>query len=155
MVHGLDLDDRLRSGRAAVIAGELAEGTFGRELAGMQNAFDRDLAMRGDRQVDELGRRQLDRSAHDAARSIELALAGAEHLRRHHEKNRIDSVGCDHLARLAAPPPRFAVEPAMLSGRAIQADAIARLDRKSTRLNSSHVENSYAVFCLKKKTTNK
>src|SRR6202042_2838533 len=27
------------------------------------------------------------------------------------------------------------------------------LDRKSTRLNSSHVEISYAVFCLKKKTT--
>src|SRR5690349_23475573 len=28
---------------------------------------------------------------------------------------------------------------------------ILRLDRKSTRLNSSHVEISYAVFCLKKK----
>src|SRR6267378_6772533 len=30
-----------------------------------------------------------------------------------------------------------------------------RIDRKSTRLNSSHVEISYAVFCLKKqnKTT--
>src|SRR5690349_23805275 len=27
-------------------------------------------------------------------------------------------------------------------------------DRKSTRLNSSHVEISYAVFCLKKKITN-
>src|SRR5690606_41660525 len=26
-----------------------------------------------------------------------------------------------------------------------------RLDRKSTRLNSSHVKTSYAVFCLKKK----
>src|SRR5690625_7085541 len=26
------------------------------------------------------------------------------------------------------------------------------LDRKSTRLNSSHVASSYAVFCLKKKT---
>src|SRR3989442_6986702 len=26
-----------------------------------------------------------------------------------------------------------------------------RLDRKSTRLNSSHVRISYAVFCLKKK----
>src|SRR5699024_11527532 len=25
------------------------------------------------------------------------------------------------------------------------------VDRKSTRLNSSHVSNSYAVFCLKKK----
>src|SRR5690606_40226872 len=28
-----------------------------------------------------------------------------------------------------------------------------RLDRKSTRLNSSHVKISYAVFCLKKKKT--
>src|SRR5438034_6447517 len=28
-------------------------------------------------------------------------------------------------------------------------------DRKSTRLNSSHTVSSYAVFCLKKKTTNK
>src|SRR5260221_9848792 len=27
-------------------------------------------------------------------------------------------------------------------------------DRKSTRLNSSHTVISYAVFCLKKKTTN-
>src|SRR6266403_842225 len=27
----------------------------------------------------------------------------------------------------------------------------SRADRKSTRLNSSHVESSYAVFCLKKK----
>src|SRR5436309_11698895 len=27
-----------------------------------------------------------------------------------------------------------------------------RTDRKSTRLNSSHVKISYAVFCLKKKT---
>src|SRR5690606_41874773 len=26
-------------------------------------------------------------------------------------------------------------------------------DRKSTRLNSSHVKTSYAVFCLKKKTS--
>src|SRR5690349_23715059 len=28
---------------------------------------------------------------------------------------------------------------------------LAAQDRKSTRLNSSHVEISYAVFCLKKK----
>src|SRR5947209_13686426 len=28
----------------------------------------------------------------------------------------------------------------------------SRLDRKSTRLNSSHANISYAVFCLKKKT---
>src|SRR5256885_10376535 len=30
---------------------------------------------------------------------------------------------------------------------------VAGLDRKSTRLNSSHLVISYAVFCLKKKTT--
>src|SRR3712207_8556136 len=30
----------------------------------------------------------------------------------------------------------------------------ARVDRKSTRLNSSHANISYAVFCLKKKTNN-
>src|SRR2546430_10801434 len=29
----------------------------------------------------------------------------------------------------------------------------ARTDRKSTRLNSSHSQISYAVFCLKKKNT--
>src|SRR5690606_40005073 len=29
------------------------------------------------------------------------------------------------------------------------------LDRKSTRLNSSHVKISYAVFCLKKKTNHR
>src|SRR5690554_7614205 len=31
----------------------------------------------------------------------------------------------------------------------------AKIDRKSTRLNSSHVRISYAVFCLKKKKKNK
>src|SRR3712207_8079396 len=31
------------------------------------------------------------------------------------------------------------------------ADYIAKQDRKSTRLNSSHANISYAVFCLKKK----
>src|SRR5437868_14031687 len=33
--------------------------------------------------------------------------------------------------------------------------AASRPDRKSTRLNSSHVSISYAVFCLKKKKTRK
>src|SRR5436853_2127418 len=31
--------------------------------------------------------------------------------------------------------------------------AVCRQDRKSTRLNSSHLGISYAVFCLKKKKT--
>src|SRR2546422_2872530 len=32
-------------------------------------------------------------------------------------------------------------------------EVATRVDRKSTRLNSSHGYISYAVFCLKKKTT--
>src|SRR5690606_40215123 len=36
-------------------------------------------------------------------------------------------------------------------GHSVQGGTKA-LDRKSTRLNSSHVKISYAVFCLKKKT---
>src|SRR5690348_18077522 len=35
------------------------------------------------------------------------------------------------------------------------ASAAARVDRKSTRLNSSHPSISYAVFCLKKKKKRK
>src|SRR5947207_11554779 len=37
-------------------------------------------------------------------------------------------------------------------GMLAEAVMLALLDRKSTRLNSSHTVISYAVFCLKKKT---
>ena len=41
---------------------------------------------------------------------------------------------------------------AMLKAIGLDDEALARpLDRKSTRLNSSHRTISYAVFCLKKK----
>src|SRR6202049_5349195 len=35
----------------------------------------------------------------------------------------------------------------------VGAEPAVSLDRKSTRLNSSHTDISYAVFCLKKKKT--
>src|SRR5690349_24172842 len=38
---------------------------------------------------------------------------------------------------------------------AASCSTVASADRKSTRLNSSHVEISYAVFCLKKKKKKK
>src|SRR3989442_6920856 len=46
---------------------------------------------------------------------------------------RLDRVGPPHVHERDEPDPRVV------------------LDRKSTRLNSSHVRISYAVFCLKKK----
>src|SRR2546430_9823210 len=43
-----------------------------------------------------------------------------------------------------------------LSGKSVRPEVAPRhqlpVDRKSTRLNSSHSQISYAVFCLKKKT---
>src|SRR5690349_23432375 len=43
-------------------------------------------------------------------------------------------------------------EAVLLALRALRERAdVVCIDRKSTRLNSSHVEISYAVFCLKKK----
>src|SRR5690606_41568093 len=48
----------------------------------------------------------------------------------------------------------FATEEAAGIGRRKRpavAQALGQVDRKSTRLNSSHVKISYAVFCLKKK----
>src|SRR3712207_8475588 len=53
------------------------------------------------------------------------------------------------LGRKAAPPPRAIQPPADLDGG--QHLGQERRDRKSTRLNSSHANISYAVFCLKKK----
>src|SRR2546426_1957184 len=38
-----------------------------------------------------------------------------------------------------------------LANQAVQNKINSKLDRKSTRLNSSHLVISYAVFCLKKK----
>src|SRR5205807_3911621 len=56
-----------------------------------------------------------------------------------------------------APPPRGGAHGERMAGRVPRGHARHRphrpeeLDRKSTRLNSSHLVISYAVFCLKKK----
>src|SRR5262245_64033825 len=45
------------------------------------------------------------------------------------------------------------IEPAQLAETSVAPNSVGYLqDRKSTRLNSSHLGISYAVFCLKKKT---
>src|SRR5690625_6690649 len=55
--------------------------------------------------------------------------------------------GCDHRCT-------FCIIPyARGNSRSVPAGVVVEQDRKSTRLNSSHVAISYAVFCLKKKTT--
>src|SRR2546421_12109759 len=59
------------------------------------------------------------------------------------------AVGPARTSNPAAPP-----QPApRASSPAARVAAALRGDRKSTRLNSSHDQISYAVFCLKKKKT--
>src|SRR3712207_7202232 len=53
----------------------------------------------------------------------------------------------DHVAEAGLP------QPGPLLGERVVGDHVDGVDRKSTRLNSSHANISYAVFCLKKKNT--
>src|SRR2546427_7207799 len=64
-----------------------------------------------------------------------------------------DDVGVGHpaLERIHPAVPLKHVGVVQLGGKT---QVRQRLDRKSTRLNSSHSQISYAVFCLKKKKTN-
>src|SRR5471030_3437637 len=55
-----------------------------------------------------------------------------------------------HDALPIRPRARAAFRPALVRS-AISARSSCATDRKSTRLNSSHLGISYAVFCLKKK----
>src|SRR5690349_22147509 len=66
-------------------------------------------------------------------------------LRRHHDRGPLGGRRGAVLLRRGLPPAVPLQEPRRL----------LQPDRKSTRLNSSHVEISYAVFCLKKKKKQK
>src|SRR3712207_7565267 len=54
----------------------------------------------------------------------------------------------DHMTTAAQAGP-LAIENPL---KRLTPEQIEEIDRKSTRLNSSHANISYAVFCLKKKT---
>src|SRR5207253_4694625 len=58
-----------------------------------------------------------------------------------------------HLADSARAFPQAEIRIVEHCGHLLMAERPDELDRKSTRLNSSHVAISYAVFCLKKKTS--
>src|SRR5690606_41820535 len=62
------------------------------------------------------------------------------------------SVASGVTSRRAGPVPPVVITRQHLS-RSQSSISTPSIDRKSTRLNSSHVKISYAVFCLKKKST--
>src|SRR5699024_12284730 len=74
---------------------------------------------------------------HWPAPEHDLYIETYEALEKLHKDGRIRAIGVCNLKRL-------------LDTCEIQ-PVVNQIDRKSTRLNSSHVSISYAVFCLKKK----
>src|SRR5256886_4073857 len=58
----------------------------------------------------------------------------------------------ERVSRLLPRNPENALAERASEAACLGARASARRDRKSTRLNSSHSQISYAVFCLKKNT---
>src|SRR3712207_7796529 len=84
-----------------------------------------------------LFRSALETAAHGTVRSVTVDV---------NEVTFIDSDGLELLA--------LAHRDASALGTRLRVVASSRADRKSTRLNSSHANISYAVFCLKKKTFN-
>src|SRR3712207_8812935 len=86
-------------------------------------------------------------------------LAASLGLRPVHRKKRamLDAIDCGPAFQVKFTPRmsvfRLARKAARLKtdGRAHDHRSVRAVDRKSTRLNSSHANISYAVFCLKKK----
>src|SRR3712207_7269749 len=80
-------------------------------------------------------------SLHDALpiSAVRIRFGGEEHS------------GC--LPANASLPPPTPVEVAEVDFEISEVEGGYILDRKSTRLNSSHANISYAVFCLKKNTS--
>src|SRR5690606_41033362 len=62
-------------------------------------------------------------------------------------KNRAKTTIC----RMALVAIASSTEAGTMSTRKAARSGVLAVDRKSTRLNSSHVKTSYAVFCLRKK----
>src|SRR5690606_39880912 len=65
------------------------------------------------------------------------------------ERLRANGIADERVLEAVRLVPRHLFVDEALATRAYEDTA---LDRKSTRLNSSHVKNSYAVCCLKKKS---
>src|SRR3712207_7436996 len=79
-------------------------------------------------------------------RSRQQVEAGAQLLDVNMDEGMIDGVAAmDRFTKLIAAEPDISRVPLMIDSSKWD------VDRKSTRLNSSHANISYAVFCLKKK----
>src|SRR5690625_6032017 len=66
-------------------------------------------------------------------------------------ENQLEKSNHDHLGKLITYLSAVGADCAIWIVSEPRSEHVKAVDRKSTRLNSSHVAISYAVFCLKKK----
>src|SRR5699024_11408811 len=92
-------------------------------------------------------------SLHDALPISQNRVCRAGRSPIHPERSTVDREEVLHAACPGVPPAPGRSVVGLLSHDPPRAPARTSRDRKSTRLNSSHVSISYAVFCLKKKHT--
>src|SRR5947209_16284576 len=67
------------------------------------------------------------------------------------QKQKMDKENADFTVVVDKLPARAGIDPLNKLIDRKPDDNVIKVDRKSTRLNSSHANISYAVFCLKKK----
>src|SRR3989442_7780010 len=72
-----------------------------------------------------------------------------------HRRVALDKLKADVVPAILVAEPNVAFQVLALNTEKAHNLKEKSLDRKSTRLNSSHVRISYAVFCLKKKKTSR
>src|SRR5690625_6987427 len=96
---------------------------------------------------------QLVEAVYDFAEHQRLVLGRSEATIKGYTSDLLDlAKTIDSFSSFTLPRLRNWLAAAVAEGKA-RSTLARRTDRKSTRLNSSHVAISYAVFCLKKKIT--
>src|SRR5688500_8383017 len=83
--------------------------------------------------------------------NVEPALLAGEPLGGHYVQGHVDGLGTVATVTPEGDGARVEIVAPELSRYLVEKGSIAVEDRKSTRLNSSHIVTSYDVLCLKKK----
>src|SRR5258708_29662257 len=89
-----------------------------------------------------------DKSRIQVFEGVVLAIRGRDENKSFTVQKMVGEIGVERIWQINSP----LIEKVDVKAHAKRRVRRAKLDRKSTRLNSSHQIISYAVFCLKKKT---
>src|SRR5712692_7694596 len=128
MVDPLNADDGLGPGRAGVVTGPLAEGSFFHDVVRLHEAFDDDFSLGRERKSGYLTLNDLDRAPLESAGVIELGDAVVDLVARDHEEDRVLTDGNDNRAGLSLLEPFTALNGAMLSRRDVERHTVLVVD---------------------------